>query len=102
MMEYLDLIIFLLLLSAGYIFGQIAEKKHFKSIIHREEELRSLLIFNERFPPPGMGVPDTQLVGGNVVISIDYFKHIRCIIEFSINIYGQINETIHLSYLVWS
>jgi uncharacterized protein YbjQ (UPF0145 family) len=76
MMEYLDLIIFLLLLSAGYIFGQIAEKKHFKSIIHREEELRSLLIFNERFPPPGMGVPDTQLVGGNVVISIDYFKHI--------------------------
>lgn len=68
-----DLIIFLVLLLLGYVFGQLAEKRHFRSIIAREQALRSILVFSER------RIPDEDqlegiLVSGNVVISIDYFK----------------------------
>ena len=69
-----DLVIFVVLLTLGYVFGRIAETRHFKSILRREEELRGLLAFSERFPPPFDGPVNTALVGGNVVISIDYFK----------------------------
>ncbi|MGK0441138.1 MAG: hypothetical protein ACJA0N_000934 [Pseudohongiellaceae bacterium] len=72
----IDLIIFFTLLSLGYFFGRIAEKKHFKSIFEREEQYRNLLTFSERLPNPGLGPIKTTLVGGNVVISIDYFKRI--------------------------
>lgn len=69
-----DLIIVLSLLAVGYIFGQAAEKRHFKSIQKRERWLKSILIFNERFPPPQKHPVETHLVAGNVVISVDYFK----------------------------
>lgn len=69
-----DLIILLSLLIIGYVFGQAAEKRHFKSIKKRERWLKSILIFNERFPPPQKYPVDTRLVAGNVVISVDYFK----------------------------
>ena len=75
-MEYIDLIIFVTLLTVGYVVGQWLEKKHFKSIIEREERYRKLLTFNERFPPKQLKAVDVELVGGNVVISIDYFKRI--------------------------
>ncbi|CAM3681875.1 YbjQ family protein [Parendozoicomonas haliclonae] len=71
-----DLIIFLVLLTIGFTFGRIAEKRHFQSIIEREEELRDILTFSERLPPPGFSSARTELVSGNVVISIDYFKRI--------------------------
>ena len=68
-----DLIIFLVLLLLGYVFGQRAEKRHFKSIIERERTLRDILVFSER------RIPDEDqlegiLVSGNVVISVDFFK----------------------------
>ncbi len=72
----LDIIVFLSLLTLGYVFGRIAEKRHFKSIIEREEKLRELLTFSERLPSPGFSAARSELVGGNVVISIDYFKRI--------------------------
>jgi len=71
-----DIIIFLVLLALGYGFGRRAEKKHFASIIEREKQLQPLLTFSERLPPAGVGQVDSQLVGGNVVISIDYFKRV--------------------------
>lgn len=71
-----DLIVFFSLLTLGYVFGRIAEKRHFKSIYEREDQLRDLLTFSERFPAPGLGPLETALVGGNVVISIDYFKRV--------------------------
>lgn len=71
-----DLIVFLTLLSLGYVFGRIVEKKHFKSIIKREAQYRDLLTFSERLPPSGINAAKSCLVGGNVVISIDYFKRI--------------------------
>lgn len=75
-MEYLNLIIFVTLLTVGYVVGQWIEKKHFRSIIEREERYRKLLTFNERFPPKALKSVSVELVGGNVVISIDYFKRI--------------------------
>ena len=71
-----DIIVFIVLLILGYGFGRWAEKKHFASIVEREELLCGLLTFSGRIPPLGVGPGDTVLVGGNVVISIDYFKRI--------------------------
>jgi len=73
---YLDLYIFAALLVLGFFFGRLAEKKHFKSIIAREKKYRQLLTFSGRLLPPDLDRADAELVGGNVVISIDYFKRI--------------------------
>lgn len=71
-----DLILLVTLMALGFIFGRIAEKRHFSSIIRRERELAPLLCFSERLPPPGMSSVDSTLVVGSVVISIDYFKRV--------------------------
>ena len=71
-----SIIVFLILLTLGYVFGRMAEKKHFASIIEREAELKDVLLFSMRLSPAGFGPTGTHLVGGNVVISIDYFKRI--------------------------
>jgi uncharacterized protein YbjQ (UPF0145 family) len=63
-----------ILLLLGYFFGQMAEKRHFHSIIKREEEYREILTFAKRFPISNEGDQKAELVGGNVVISVDYFK----------------------------
>jgi uncharacterized protein YbjQ (UPF0145 family) len=52
----------------------MAEKRHFRSIIKREEEYREILTFAKRFPISNEGDQKAELVGGNVVISVDYFK----------------------------
>lgn len=48
-----DFIIFLILLALGYGFGRYAESKHYKSIIQREKELRTIPVVSSRFPPVG-------------------------------------------------
>lgn len=71
----IDIAILATLTLLGYVFGRAAERRHFASILRREEQLKELLVFNERHLPPG----DWQqgpLVGGNVVISLDYFKRV--------------------------
>lgn len=68
-----DLILFLILLLLGYVFGQRAEKRHFRSIIEREKQLRNILVFSERRVPDEDKL-DGTLVCGNVVISVDFFK----------------------------
>ena len=70
-----DLIIFLTLLTLGFLFGRWAEKSHFKSIIDREEKLHSILTFSERLPPADIPAKDSTLVSGNVVVSVDFFKN---------------------------
>ena len=75
MTEYIDLIFFLLLLVVGYSAGRIAERRHYRSILKREMEMREILIFSNRFPP--LSTKDAQeLVTGSVVISEDYFKRV--------------------------
>lgn len=70
----INLGVFITLLAAGYIFGRRAERKHYQNIISREDELRHIVVVNERFPPPGYTQHDAQMVCGNVVISVDFFK----------------------------
>ncbi len=72
----IDLIIFLSLLTLGYLTGSWAEKRHFASIRQREERLRPLPIIGTKWVPDRYTGVDSCLVDGSVVISIDYFKKI--------------------------
>lgn len=70
-----NLIIILSLLILGYIIGQILEKRHFKSILQREAELINLVTTSSKKPLGQLGdIQKVQLVQGNAVISVDYFK----------------------------
>lgn len=72
-----QLIIFALLLSFGYFFGQMAEKRHYASIEKREQEYINLPTTTGKYV---IGVDETikesALVTGSVVVSVDYFKRI--------------------------
>ncbi len=70
----MNLYIFLLLLVLGYIFGTIAEKRHFTSIRKREEELKELPTIMLKRPLNSKDIKNCKLVNGSVVISIDFFK----------------------------
>ena len=70
----IDLIIFLTLLLAGYLFGQYYERKHYKSIIQREKETLHVPLLTMKTVPDGLDKCDVALVTGSVVVSVDYFK----------------------------
>lgn len=82
----IDIIIVITLLLLGYGFGSYRERKHYQSIREREIELKDILVFESRFPPgysssvnssggeQNLSCDGGQMVTGNVVISIDYFK----------------------------
>ena len=70
----MDILIFLLLLIIGFVFGQLAEKRHYKSIIEREKETLSMPVMTLKTVPAQITHCKTQLVSGNAVISIDFFK----------------------------
>jgi len=70
-----NIILILVLLVIGYGFGRAAEKRHYKSIWQREKELQSIPAIATKIPDPTLHPRETRLVGGNVVISVDYFKH---------------------------
>lgn len=73
----IQLIFFLTLLSAGYIFGKLAEKKHYRSLIEREKQWMQLpTTSGRRVLATDQEVQRLQLVTGSVVISVDYFKRI--------------------------
>ncbi len=65
--------IFISLLIVGFLFGRIAEKRHFKSIVARELASNSLVAVASRFPPENENY-EQHLVVGNVVVASDYFK----------------------------
>jgi len=71
----MELIVIIVLLALGYFFGQRAEKNHFKSIIAREKALLHFPVVTLKTPPPiNQHELNTELVTGNAVISIDFFK----------------------------
>ena len=70
-----DLIIFLILMALGYGFGQLYEKRHYKSIRKREQEMQDILLVQSKIIPTAIITGnDSFLVNGNVVISVDYYK----------------------------
>lgn len=69
-----DLIIFITLLTIGFFFGRMAEKKHYKSIIKREKLLNNIVAVSSRIPPAYATPVSCCLVAGSVVVSVDYFK----------------------------
>ena len=72
------LIIFIVLLVVGYAAGSMNEKNHYKSIEEREKKALNLPVVNmkkvEAVLQPGKKIASAELVTGNVVVSIDYFK----------------------------
>jgi len=76
--QFLNLIIFLLLLGLGYGMGRYLERRHYRSIIEREKVLNRLPAVAAKSPDPGtlLATGDSQLVMGSVVISVDYFKRV--------------------------
>jgi uncharacterized protein YbjQ (UPF0145 family) len=71
-----EIIIFLLLLLLGYVFGQLAEKRHFRSIMRREKETLAVPVMTLKTVPESLSRCNTFLVSGNVVVSIDFFKKV--------------------------
>ena len=74
MIDLVYFIVFITLLLVGYIFGQALEKKHYRSIRERESTLRHIPTIASKKLPKSFGPCETNLVAGNVVISVDFFK----------------------------
>ncbi len=70
----INLVIFLILISLGYISGRMIESRHYRSIEAREEEFLRLPAVTLRHALEGRVVAKVALVAGNTVISVDYFK----------------------------
>lgn len=72
-----DLYLLLGLLTLGFVFGKINERKHYRSINKREQLLVGLPTTNSKLSlGESSDVITQRLVTGNVVISVDYFKRI--------------------------
>ena len=64
----------LLLLIGTYFIGSAVERLHYRDIRIRESRSRRFPTVNFRTPPKGWNIVGAEMVAGNVVISIDYFK----------------------------
>lgn len=71
-----QLVVFLVLLALGYSAGTIAERRHFRSIERREQELLSLPAVTLKEADAEKRVLKAELVQGSAVISVDYFKRL--------------------------
>ena len=80
-----DLFIFLFLLCLGYIAGTITERRHYRSIAGREEQLLTLPVITAEWRITDHEVTRVELVSGSAVISIDYFKRLLAILR---NLFG--------------
>jgi len=70
----IDLIVFIVLLALGYGFGQLAERRHYLSILKREADTLAVPAMTLKTLPPQLRDCTVALVSGNVVISVDFFK----------------------------
>ena len=74
-MDPIALVAFLIMMSIGYLFGRVAEKKHFRQLDEREQKLAAMLVTDlKRFPGGADASVKGALVTGEVVIATDYFK----------------------------
>jgi len=68
-----QIIVTIVLVTLGYLFGRHAEKKHYQSLTDREQIMNKLPAMASRLPPQD-GKYEQTLVSGSVVIANDYFK----------------------------
>lgn len=73
-LQNIELLFLLTLVGIGYVFGRVAEARHYRSIMARERQLADILLFTAKRAPPEVTDMDTLLVSGSAVISSDYFK----------------------------
>lgn len=85
LLQNLDIVVFLFLLTLGYLAGGRAERLHYQSIKQREQALLNMPVvtWEEEFPPGQ--IQGASLVSGSAVISIDYFKRLLAILR---NLFG--------------
>lgn len=65
-----------LLLILAYIIGSRIEKRHMKNIQQREAEYRNMPVVSFDTMPADWQADACSMVGGSVVISLDYFKRV--------------------------
>lgn len=71
------LLIWVLLVAAGYVFGRRSERTHFASIVARERALLAMPSTNAReILDDALPVARVELAQGSVVVSVDYFKRV--------------------------
>ncbi len=61
------------LLVLGYLFGSLAERRHYKRIREREAKSTGLPVIASRYPPQDQRYHQ-HLVAGSTVVASDYFK----------------------------
>lgn len=62
------------LIAIAFFSGSYVERRHFRSIRKREEELRGVLLFALRRVPADLTISEPRMIQGSVVVSADYFK----------------------------
>lgn len=72
-----------LLLAVGYFWGTRAEKKHYHSIIEREQSFTDIIVIASKKAPDN--ATNGELVTGSVVVASDYFKRF---VSWLIGIFG--------------
>jgi len=66
----------LLILVAAYLIGNYIEKRHFRNIRKREAALKGFPVMTFQSIPSNWKVTRSDMVGGSVVVSLDYFKRV--------------------------
>lgn len=80
-----QVVIFLVLMVAGYLIGSYLERRHYRSIIQREAQYRNVVAVASRQLPDDGAEYTQRLVTGNVTVSVDYFKRFLATLH---NIFG--------------
>ena len=71
----MDFIIFLLLIFLWFYFGRRVEKKHYESLVLREEELKHIVILSERdVASVPISSSEEIFISEGVAIALDAFK----------------------------
>ncbi len=66
----------ILILVFAYFVGSWIEQKHFENIRQREADARNFPVVSFRTMPEDWNVGSSELVAGNIVVSLDYFKRV--------------------------
>jgi uncharacterized protein YbjQ (UPF0145 family) len=74
--QMIDFAIPLFLLVFAYFLGTYIERRHFRNIREREKALHGFPVTTIQTLPETWQVEAAELVSGNVVVSLDYFKRV--------------------------